>query len=305
MTTRILAAARELWQLGAAPITLLADRENQVYRVDLADGPLALRLHRINYRSTDEIHSELLWMDMLARSDIRVPKPVPSLDGSMVRQIDGINVDLLGWIAGSPMSQIDPTEERYFELGSLMAKMHTLADAWSLPENFKRPEWDLVGPEPTWGRFWLNPELDALQRDKFAGFRQIATESLAALDSPDIGLIHADLVPDNVFCDGQLLHPIDFDDGGFGYRLFDLATVTHRSRRHPAGDAFARAAVAGYRKIRDLDLNSLKLFEALRACSYVGWNIARMNEPGAVERNTRFIREAEKAIDLYIKHSVD
>ena len=124
--------------------------------------------------------------------------------------------------------------------------------------------------------------------------------ALADIRQPDTGLIHADLVPDNVLSDGSQLQLIDFDDGGFGYRLFDLATITCRSRLRHGSDALATATVEGYANHRQLNCGALPLFEALRACSYVGWNISRMQEPDGGSRNARFIAEAVRAI-----HSVE
>jgi Ser/Thr protein kinase RdoA (MazF antagonist) len=94
-----------------------------------------------------------------------------------------------------------------------------------------------------------------------------------------------------------LLQLIDFDDGGFGHRLFDLATITRRSRHISHNDVFADAAIDGYCATREIDRDALMLFEALRACTYVGWNIKRMNEPSGNERNARYIAEAELAIE--------
>jgi hypothetical protein len=74
---------------------------------------------------------------------------------------------------------------------------------------------------------------------------------------------------------------IDFDDGGFGFRLFDLATTANRLDRHdPTGGAGARL-LQGYLATRALDLTHLPLFRALRAMTYVGWVITRLHEPGA------------------------
>jgi len=48
-----------------------------------------------------------------------------------------------------------------------------------------------------------------------------------------------------------------------------------------------------------LQQNELPLFEAIRACSYIGWNISRMDEAGGRERNVRFIAEAETALEKF------
>lgn len=299
MTDAIVQSARKQWGLGNAPITLIAARENHVYQVDFNDQRFALRLHRQGYRTQAEIHSELLWMDMLANNGMPVPKPVDALDGTCVRSIDGVTVDMLSWIDGEPLSELKPTLTLYRQLGQLLANMHLLADKWKAASGLSRPVWDLTGSNPAWGRYWENPQLTATQQSRFIAFRLSASLDIDALQTPDVGLIHADLVPDNVLVNKGQLHPIDFDDGGFGHRMFDIATVTLRSRRINNNTDFAGATLQGYGELRTIDHGTLPLFEALRACSYVGWNITRINEAGGEARNGRFIAEAIKAVDRY------
>jgi len=112
----------------------------------------------------------------------------------------------------------------------------------------------------------------------------------------DYGLIHADLVPGNVMVDGQYIKLIDFDDGGFGYRIFEIATALHKFT--PAADyPILRAAlIAGYTAERQIDLTLLDLFLAIRSVTYVGWNIARLEEAGGIERNARFIGAARNMV---------
>ena len=301
MTDVALKAALVHWGHVGAKVTLIAARENHVYRVDTARGPLALRLHRAGYRSAAELQSELQWMQMLANGGITVPAPIRARDGSLFLTLDDTVIDLLSWIEGVPLSHVPDVENRpdlYRELGRQMAQMHDLADRWSPPAGFARPTWDidgLLGQSPLWGRFWDNPTLTTGQAARLADFREVAREKLA--DTTDYGLVHADLVPENVMISHAGLHPIDFDDGGFGYRLFDLATVTHRALRTAPHGVLKHALIDGYTDVRTIDLAQLKLFEALRACTYVGWIITRMKEGGAQARNTRFITEAIARID--------
>jgi len=300
---KVLDAARAHWELDDATFTLIAERENKVYRVDDAWlGQAALRLHRPGYRTTAEIESELLWMDMLAIHGLGVPRPIQGSHGSCIYSVDGIELSLLTWVDGTPLSRLPLTKELYFDLGCVLAQMHALADNWTLPAGFVRPTWDLVGSDPTWGRFWENPMLSSTQAKQLKAFCVDAQETMSTLAPLDFGLIHADLVPDNVLSTGSELQLIDFDDGGFGHRLFDIATITHRSRRLSSGNELAEAVVDGYSINRPLDKHALSLFEAMRACSYVGWNTPRMHEPKGLERNSRFIAEAEIAIEKY-RHS--
>jgi Ser/Thr protein kinase RdoA (MazF antagonist) len=100
--------------------------------------------------------------------------------------------------------------------------------------------------------------------------------------------------------DGVFL--IDFDDGGFGYRLFDLATTANRLDRHDPTGRASRQFLAGYLQARPIGLSPLPLFRALRAMTYVGWVITRLHERGAVARCTRFIAVAENRALANLDH---
>ena len=300
MTEAIIRAARAHWGLGDVAITLVAVRENAVFHVKTPDRPAALRLHRRGYRKEDELRFEIQWMAMLAQHGVAVPKPIVAVDGSDILICDGTVVDLLSWLEGATLSAGPVKPGLYFDLGYLVARMHDLADDWTLPSGLSRHTWDLVGDQPTWGRFWENPQLTPEQAALLVTFRDTARTLITGMKNPDIGLIHADLVPDNVLLNGGRLQPIDFDDGGFGHRLFDLATITFRSMRTDPTGALADATVAGYCAGRMLDIGALPLFEALRACTYVGWNIARMDETGAEARNTRFIAAALSSVTAFL-----
>lgn len=301
MSDQAITTARTHWALGDAAITLIAARENHVYRVDAPDGPLALRVHRPGYRTLAEIEAELLWMNMLANNGIAVPKPIPATNGSYYKRFNDITVSVLSWLDGTPWSKLNLTPQMYYQLGAELANMHTLADSWSLPSDFNRPTWNLIGEQPTWGRFWENPHLSQAKLKQLLTFRDAAQDAIERMGELDFGLIHADLVPDNVLLHDNELQYIDFDDGGFGYRLFDLATITRKSRIINSSGALATATLKGYAEKRPIDEHALRLFEALRACTYIGWNITRIEEPNGLERNERFFSEALAAIERFHK----
>lgn len=298
------AEALALWGMEGADCTFVTGRENRVYRVQTGSDEFALRLKRPGLRRKAELVSELHWLDAMDRAGLSVPRPVPSLRGALLEEVGGHFVDLLGWLSGQPLGRtgeplaLDDAPGVFDRLGRAMAKLHLACDTWDRPEGFTRAAWDadgLVGDAPLWGRFWDNPTLDAPTRALLARFRDEARSALAAEGAAlDYGLIHADLIRDNVMVDGDVIRMLDFDDGGFGYRLFDLATALIKNAGEPDYPALKTALLAGYRTVRPLDTRLLDLFMGLRAATYVGWIVPRMNEDGATTRNARFIDNARR-----------
>ena len=53
---------------------------------------------------------------------------------------------------------------------------------------------------------------------------------------------------------------IDFDDGGFGFRLFDIATALIKHRVEPDFTDLRAALIEGYHSQRTLDVGALEFF---------------------------------------------
>lgn len=301
----VAAAAAPLWGFDPGELRLAARRENTVYRV----GDHALRLHRLGYRSDPELRSELNWMQALAAGGLQVPAPVASCAGRLVETVSGLQVSVITWLPGRMLGAqgaLEGVADRVGlvrQLGALLAQMHDLSDAWQPPPDFTRPRWDaagLVGDAPLWGPFWDHPHLRPDQRALFLAARDAARAQLARLNAPDFGLIHADAITENLMLDAGRLSLIDFDDGGWGYRDFDLATFLFRQLAVPDYPALRAALLAGYAPRRRADPAALDLFILLRALTYPGWIVPRLDEPGGAERSARAIAQAEPLARAYL-----
>lgn len=300
----VVAAALAPWGLQAAAVTFVAGRENRVFRVRADGGDFALRLKRPGYRSDEELLSELQWMEAMGRAGLHVPRPVPSGHGRLLEVVDDQRVDLLSWLPGRPLGasreplDLVDAEAVFRRLGHETARLHHASDGWQRPAGFTRCAWDidgLLGDAPVWGRFWENPALDAPTRRLLESFRAAAAQALLPrAGGLDYGLIHADLVRENVLLDGAHIAMLDFDDAGFGFRLFDLATTLLKNLAEPNYEDLKAALLAGYAQVRPLDLELLDLFIALRAVTYVGWIVPRIGEDGSEARNHRFIDAARQ-----------
>lgn len=305
--------ALALWGMDTASVSFIAGRENRVYWVSTPQGEFALRLKRPGYRSDAELLSELQWLEAMHAAGVQVPRPQPALSGKLLETIGAQRVDVIGWLPGTPLGRsraplaLADAPGVFRKLGAAMAELHEACDSWVKPAGFERCAWDiegLVGETPVWGAFWENPTLDTETRALLEAFRDIARKDLDRLaDGLDYGLIHADLVRENVLVDGQELRMIDFDDGGWGFRLFDVATALFKNRHEPGYDALKTALLAGYRSRRAIDTTALDLFVALRAVSYVGWIVPRIEEEGSGDRNLRYIEDARDLCSDYLRQT--
>jgi Ser/Thr protein kinase RdoA (MazF antagonist) len=310
--TRRAAVASAHWNLPDQTPQLLKYRENAVFKVILPNGDrAALRLHRPGYHSRQALVSELDWMADLGKCGITVPQPLPSSGGAPLVALPAnggltLYVDLIGWVEGEPlgesgvplMRQGRDMRDVFRAIGSEMARMHEAADRFDRPKNFERPAWDvsgLLGEAPFWGRFWDCVAVDDSDRTYLTVLRETLLIQLAGLaPAIDYGLIHADLVRENVFIQNGSVAFIDFDDCGFGFRLFDLATVLLRSRREADYDDLCASLLEGYAAFRPqmaAEFVHLPLFLLLRALTYVGWAATRQELPDNVERLKRYIAD--------------
>lgn len=301
--------AARLWGFAPDQIRLAARRENVVWRAEDAGGAFALRLHRPGYRNDRELISELQWMEALVEGGLNVPRPCPSQRGHLVEQVGDTLVDLLTWLPGRPVglqAQLDVPDRTGFchDLGQTLARLHAVSDAWAPPPGFTRPAWDrvgLVGDAPLWGPFWDNPGLTAAQRATFLAARAKADAHLARIEADlDYGLIHADALSENILIHDGALSLIDFDDGGWGFRDFELATFLMRFLTAPDYPAMRAALLEGYASRRTVDPDTLDFFILLRALTYPGWIIPRRHEPGGDERSARAIRTALPLAEAYL-----
>ena len=92
---------------------------------------------------------------------------------------------------------------------------------------------------------------------------------------------------ENVLKDGDDLLLIDFDDSGFGFRMYDLATAVVQSLEEPSLPLLVEGLIEGYRRRRDLTQAStrrLALFIGLRTFASAGWIITRASRDDPRQR---------------------
>jgi Ser/Thr protein kinase RdoA (MazF antagonist) len=309
------------WGIEGAALSLIKMRENAVFRVETADGPRALRIHRYAYHTDEALQSELQWMRALEQAGVDVPQIIPSSAGALFERVrhDAVpqerQVDLFHWINGTPLGSSGEglameraaIRETFRTVGELCARVHNQSATWQPPAGFTRHAWDedgLAGEEPLWGRFWELALLTPAERSLMERARKRVYEDLRALGKKTgYSVIHADLTPENILVHDGRLRLIDFDDAGWGWHLFELATALYfHMTEDYYGDALA-AIIEGYREARplsDADVDRLPLFMLARGLTYVGWVHTREGTETARDLGRTLVDMACQAADAYL-----
>ncbi|MBL9046039.1 MAG: phosphotransferase [Tabrizicola sp.] len=269
-------------QWGGRITRILRDRENHVFEMIQPEGRAALRLHRAGYQSAAAIGSELWWCGELAKAGLPIPKALAALDGRLLISLeDGRHASVISWMEGEALGEaglpfacpLRETVEIYHQLGALLARLHRVTDSLILPEGFTRPSWDregLVGETPFWGRFWDHPAASPDQRRVLIRARDALRERL---HEGETGLIHADVLRENVLVNDGSVSLIDFDDSGFGFRLYDLGTALVQVLALHEYPALREALMAGY---GTTDRAMVDAFTMARSMASVGWTMPRL-----------------------------
>ena len=137
-----------------------------------------------------------------------------------------------------------------------------------------------MGEHPFWGRFWELPALTREQRQLLLTAKSKVVEKLGTFGkSKDrYGMIHADLLPENLLIGRNGLCLIDFDDAGFGWYVFDIATSLFFHVGETYFAALKQAYLAGYESERPLpraQVEMLEVFLLARGFTYLSWCYTR------------------------------
>ncbi len=290
-------AALPAYGLAGARLTFVHYEGNAIFRVDApgsddvrpAAGPYVpnryvLRIHTTS--NAESIASELTWLAALRHeANLPVPEPVPTLDGrQLVTQAstgvpDGHHVSLMRWLDGRVLTRgIRRDHARAW--GRLAARMHSFSAGWQPPPGFKRPQWDWKGQMdgPVFG-YPTDELVDSMPKEFQEPFSIISRRVREAMEvwgkGPEAyGMIHGDMYPENLLFKGNKVYPIDFDDCGYGYWIWDIAVALSQWPWTKEWQQIRDSFLEGYATIRSLpepQLAQLNLFMAAQYATMVLW----------------------------------
>jgi Ser/Thr protein kinase RdoA (MazF antagonist) len=281
--TRCAQAACARYGSPAAAVSLLNISENATYLVDDDTGRSVLRVHRLGYHTEAEIASELAWMDALRReAGIRTPRVLPAPGGQrIVTATDPVSGEARHCVRFEFLPGTEPAVDpaHFTELGEITARMHRHARQWPRPSWFTRFHWDYdaaLGRQARWGRWQDGAGVGPAEREVLARLDATLRSRLARFGTGPAryGLVHADTRLSNLLAFDGTVSVIDFDDSGFSWYLYDLATSVSFIEHRPEVPELVDAWLAGYRAVCDLpaaDEAEIETFIAYRRLLLVAW----------------------------------
>ena len=232
---------------------------NLMYRVQAGAGHrYMLRLAFPGWRTLEDLRSEAMWLEALARDTaIHAPRVIPARDGRYVvrASVSGVpdpwNATLMTWVPGRLLGHY-LSKRNLARMGALFAELHCHGITWTPPAGFttRRFEHWLSRGEPNLivceGENRLPPG-DA--RRTIERMHLLVEDAYTSVDRRDLRVIHCDLWHDNIKLHDGVFYPFDFEDTVLGYRahdiamaMLDLLEVTEEARY----DDLLRAFRSGY-----------------------------------------------------------
>lgn len=234
--------------------------ENSNFLVQTETGPYILTIYekRVN---PAELPFFIALMDHLAARGLACPTPLHGKDGAVLRQLCGRPAAMVTFLKGMSAKRL--TTGHCAALGEALAEMHAKGADFpaTRTNNLSASGWRPLFQQCRAGADQVKPGLEAFIDQRLDELERLWPKTLP------VGLIHADLFPDNVFFmtdkDTRVERVsglIDFYFACTDFLAYDLA-ICLNAWCFEADGAFnatkARALLNGYGKVRPLSADEL------------------------------------------------
>lgn len=283
--------ALKAFPISPDTVDLVWHTENITFRVSERDTDYVLRLHRPNYHTLSELNAERAWTGALADVGIPTQTPLRTRRGDHFHAVeapDGTRrfAGMTEWVEGTLLSDhlntgvdLEERKRSYRQIGALAAAIHNQSSGWKQPPGFERHALDLdglMGDAPFWGCFWEHKSLSRTEQTLLLHARGQIRDVLDAIGktTSTFSMIHADLHSENILVHDGVIVPIDFDDAGYGWHMYELAVALFDEWGKTDFEAVQEALLEGYREHRplsDRDISLLPMFLLIRGMALIGW----------------------------------
>lgn len=247
---------------------------NHTYRIDSHGEAFVFRIYSYNWRTREEIEEELSLLQLLKKHGISVSYPIKDHSQNYIQTIDapeGLRFAVLfSYATGHKVHNY--SQEVHFEIGKMMAHMHTLTAG--LEQKRVTYTADILLNQPL-GRIrqFLPDETDEMQF--LLATRTILEKELLGADTSLLrkGVVHLDIWFDNLnISDGNKVTLFDFDFCGNGWLCLDIAYYIlqlHQTEKDERLRAEKMAAFYnGYESVEKISEEEKRLLPTLGVCLY-------------------------------------
>lgn len=256
------------------------------YVVRCANARYSLRIYRKKNHTREEVDFEVDALNFLHTNGFPVAYPIARRSGGYITEIlapEGVRYVLVSAFAQGDEADYDTLED-FCLTGKSVAELHNVSDEFKTPH--KRVELDLA--LFTEERFdSIVPHISHRPNDLafLSDCIQFSRESIATVgvESLDYGFIHGDVHGGNCHLHEGVLTHFDFEECGFGFRVFDMATFKWACCEGEKGGERWAAFVEGYKTIRtinDADLQLVDTFVLLRHIWLIAFHMRNAEDFG-------------------------
>jgi Ser/Thr protein kinase RdoA (MazF antagonist) len=241
---------------------------SDIYMIETDDQSYVLRVSHHHWRKRTDIEFELQFLEFLHHHQIPIAYPLRTKRNQLLREINAPEgkryATLFTYAPGSiPIGDFD--SQQSYQLGLILAQIHQLGNQFSC--DFLRPSLSL--------KYLLVDSFDAIapflhNRPRDYTYLKTTIEQITEQlyhfpqDFPFWTICWGDPHSGNVhFTNNNQVTLFDFDQCGYGYRIFDIAKFWQASIRTGMTRKTRDAFLQGYQSLTtlsELELNHLQSF---------------------------------------------
>lgn len=247
--------------------------ENTNFFVQTTEGPHILTLYEKRVDDND-LPFFIGLMEHLYRNDIRCPQPLKDKSGQSLKKLAGRSAALFSFLEGMWPRKIAPSH--CAQLGGAMARFHLAGLSFDMgrPNNLSLDGWRPLFESCADGADGVKPGLKAILERELDFL-----EANWPKDLP-VGVIHADMFPDNVFFLGDAVSGIiDFYFACTDFLAYDIAICLNAwcfERDRSFNMTKAQLLLSNYRKERALSRGELAALPVLARGAAVRFLLTRL-----------------------------
>lgn len=255
--------ASQCYDLKANDLKILKAYTNYIYE----SGHKILQLTSTNYRTFEEIATEIVWLNYLNENDCEVVKVVKSNRGNWVESVGEYAVICYEKIIGQRLSRKDWTAPHFHKLGKLTGKLHKVGQQFEATQNPQLLNWDEI---PKAKSIALLPKDDR-------NLPELALQVQHKLNqipfsNKNYGLIHYDIHHGNYFLrdTDEKFILFDFEMMCKSWYVMEIAVVlyyilnsTPIKEESATTELFLNHFIAGYQQSFEFDKQELEFIPTL------------------------------------------